>query len=172
MSRRNISRPIQNRDSQPNLTPQSYPTPSALFARPYGGASSAFFIFTQESMTDRQPRPSPFCLRLTPEERARLERDAAGMSLAAYIKWRVFDPNSPPPRTRGKAPVRDHQTLSRLMGMLGQSRLSSNLNQLARAANSGSLPADDKTCSALERAAHDIAEMRAMLMQALGMRGE
>ncbi|QIG81873.1 MobC family plasmid mobilization relaxosome protein [Sphingosinithalassobacter tenebrarum] len=123
-------------------------------------------------MTDRQPRPSPFCLRLTPEERARLERDAAGMSLAAYIKWRVFDPDSPPPKTRGKAPVRDHQTLSRLMGLLGQSRLSTNINQLAKAANSGSLPADDRTRSALERAARDIAAMRTMLMQALGIRGE
>ncbi|QIG79462.1 plasmid mobilization relaxosome protein MobC [Stakelama tenebrarum] len=123
-------------------------------------------------MTDRQPRPSPFCLRLTPEERARLELDAAGMTLAAYIKWRVFDPDSPPPKTRGKTPVRDHQTLSRLMGLLGQSRLSTNINQLAKAANSGSLAADDLTRSALERAARDIAAMRTMLMQALGIRGE
>lgn len=81
---------------------------------------------------------SPFSLRLTFEERARLEHDAAGMSLGSYIRWRVFDPGNPPPRRRGKMPVKDYQALGCLLGKLGESRLASNLNQLARAAHTGS----------------------------------
>ncbi|MCP1472009.1 hypothetical protein J3E64_003724 [Sphingobium sp. OAS761] len=120
-------------------------------------------------MPDQKKRDAPLSLRLSRDERARLERDAAGMSLGAYIKWRLFDPDRPPPRTRGKAPVRDHILLSQLMALLGQSRLSSNINQLAKAANSGSLPVTPETEADLRHACHDLADMRRMLMRALGL---
>ncbi|RJG52235.1 hypothetical protein D0Z70_20870 [Sphingobium terrigena] len=120
-------------------------------------------------MPDQKKRDAPLSLRLSRDERARLERDAAGMSLGAYIKWRLFDPDRPPPRTRGKAPVRDHILLSQLMALLGQSRLSSNVNQLAKAANSGSLPVTPETESELHHACRDLAEIRRMLVQALGL---
>ena len=90
-------------------------------------------------------RPAPFSLRLTFEERARLEKDATGISLSAYIKWRIFDPDKPPPRKRGKAPVKDHKVLAALLAKLGQSRLASNLNQLAKAVHTGSLPVTPDT---------------------------
>jgi hypothetical protein len=48
------------------------------------------------------PPSATLSVRLTHEERARLERDAVGMTLGAYIKWRTFDPDKPPPRVRGK----------------------------------------------------------------------
>lgn len=120
-------------------------------------------------MPEKKKRDAPLSLRLSRHGRARLDRDAAGMSLGAYIKWRLFDPDRPPPRTRGKAPVRDHILLSQLMALLGQSRLSSNVNQLAKAANSGSLPVTPETESDLRHACRDIAEIRRMLMQALGL---
>ena len=47
----------------------------------------------------------PFSLRLTFEERAKLERDAAGMALGAYIRSRLLDPETVAPRKRGKFPV-------------------------------------------------------------------
>lgn len=117
----------------------------------------------------KRKRPSPFCLRLTFEQRARLEQDAAGMSLASYIHWRLFDPEQPPPRQRGKAPVKDQEAIARVIGMLGQSRIANNLNQLARQANLGTLPVTPDTEAALAEAAADIAAMRAMLVQALGL---
>ncbi|MEJ7926700.1 hypothetical protein WG908_08030 [Sphingobium sp. AN641] len=55
------------------------------------------------------------------------------------------------------------------MALLGQSRLSSNVNQLAKAANSGSLPVTPETESDLRHACRDIAEIRRMLMRALGL---
>ncbi len=111
----------------------------------------------------------PVSLRMSFEEKARLDRDAAGMSLAAYIRWRLFDPDNPPPKTRGKFPVKDHEALARLLALLGQSRLANNLNQLARSANSGSLPLTPDTEAALSAAAAEIADMRRMLIDALNL---
>ena len=120
-------------------------------------------------------KPPPLCrtttkpvsLRMSFEEKARLERDAAGMSLAAYIRWRLFEPSAPPPKSRGKFPVKDHRSLSKLLGLLGQTRIANNLNQLARAVNSGSLSMDPQTERELREAASDVADMRRLLLEAL-----
>lgn len=109
----------------------------------------------------------PFSLRLTFEERAKLERDAAGMALGAYIRSRLLDPETVAPRKRGKFPVKDHQALAQLLGLLGQSRLANNVNQLARAANTGSLAVTPDTEEALMSATADINLMRQLLIQAL-----
>lgn len=121
-------------------------------------------------MTPSGPKkPSPFSLRLTFEERAALEQDAADMPLGAYIRSRVFDQSRPPRRTRGKRPVKDHAELAALVAALGNSRLSSNVNQLARAVNSGSLPVTPDTEKAIKDACADIAWMRIALMKSLGL---
>lgn len=116
-------------------------------------------------------KPAPFSLRLSQEERMRLERDAAGMSLASYVRWKLFDPASPPPKSRGKFPVKDHAALSQVLAMLGQSRLANNLNQLARAANTGSLPLIPETDKAIKQACAEITLIRRLLLKALGLDG-
>jgi hypothetical protein len=110
----------------------------------------------------------PFSLRLTFEERARLERDAVGMSLGAYIRLRLFGENAAPRKTRGRQPVKDHEALGRVLGALGGSRLSQNLNQLAKAVNTGSLPVTPETERDLREACASVALLRADLMRALG----
>ena len=118
----------------------------------------------------RKKRTPPFSLRLTFEQRARLEQDAAGSSLSAYIHERLFGAEAPPARRkRGKSPVRDQQAIAELLAKLGQSRLSSNLNQLARLANLGALPVTPDTETAIIEAADDIAAMRKLLIEALGL---
>ncbi len=118
----------------------------------------------------RKKRTPPFSLRLTFEQRARLEQEAAGSSLSAYIHERLFGAEAPPARRkRGKAPVKDQQAIAELLAKLGQSRLSSNLNQLARLANLGALPVTPDTETAIIEAAGDIAAMRKMLIEALGL---
>ncbi len=115
-------------------------------------------------------RPAPFSLRLTFEERARLEQKAAGESLSGYIKERLFDGNQTAVRKRGKAPVKDHILLGQLLALLGSSRLSQNMNQLAKAAHTGNLPLQYDVERQLKSACGDIQAMRLMLMQALGMK--
>lgn len=68
-------------------------------------------------------RPAPFSLRLSFEERERLERDALGVSLSAYIKAKIFDDVAPKRIVRGKTPVKNHVQLTRLLAMLGASPL-------------------------------------------------
>jgi hypothetical protein len=116
----------------------------------------------------RAKTPAPFSLRLTFEERAQLERDAAGMSLGAYIRGRLFGKDVMPRMTRGKTPVKDHKALGRVLGALGGSRLSQNLNQLAKAVNIGSLPVTPETERDLREACAAVALLRAELMRALG----
>jgi hypothetical protein len=117
-------------------------------------------------MIDHPPL-HPISLRVTFEEKANLENAAAGMSLSAYIRWKLFDPTTPPPQRRGVFPVKDHRALAQLLAMLGQSRLANNVNQLARAANSGSLPVTPDTEEALLTAVYEVGQMRALLIKAL-----
>ena len=124
-----------------------------------------------EAMSDQPSvrRPAPFSLRLTPEERLRLARDAGSLSVSAYIKTRLFGDAAAPVRTRGRHPVRDHAALATALGKLGQSRVANNLNQLARAANVGALDLTPELEAELHGACAAVAEMRALLMQAVGL---
>lgn len=112
--------------------------------------------------------PPPFSLRLTYEERARLEAEADGKPLGSYIRERLLGDDAAPRTRRGNSPVKDKEALGRVMGALGASRLSSNLNQLAKAVNTGSLPVTPETEEELREACREIAELRADLLKALG----
>ncbi|QFT93375.1 hypothetical protein FIU86_11035 [Roseovarius sp. THAF9] len=121
------------------------------------------------SATQKSYKPTPFSLRLSFDERAKLEQDASGMALGAYIRDRLFGDDVAPRKTRGKAPVKDFEALGRVLAALGQSRLSSNLNQLAKAVNTGSLPVTPETEDELRQACKDVQAMRRDLMIALGL---
>lgn len=124
-------------------------------------------------MPSKTKRQAPFSLRLTPDERQQLERKAAGLSLGAYIKSILFGADiqaqTLKPQTRGKLPVKDHKALAAVLAKLGASRLSSNLNQLAKAVNTGSLPVTPETESALQAACRDIRAIKQLLMKALSI---
>ena len=115
----------------------------------------------------RNKPPPPFSLRLTAEERARLEREAGSLTLSAYVRERLFG-EAPARRRRTRKPVEDHIALARVLAQLGQSSLASNVNQLARAVHVGTLPATPDTKAALDEACADVAAMRRDLMRALG----
>lgn len=48
----------------------------------------------------RRNRPAPFSLRLTHEERSRLEYDAGDQPIGAYIRSKLFDDAQPRQRYR------------------------------------------------------------------------
>lgn len=116
----------------------------------------------------RKTYPPPFSLRLTFEERAQLEIAAGEMPWSEYIRLKVFDGRAPK-RQRGKRPVQDRQALGQLLGKLGTSHLANNLNQLARAANSGSLRVTPDIEATLRQSYAEIRWMRMTLMAALGL---
>ncbi len=116
-------------------------------------------------MTDKR---IPFSLRLTPEQREFLDKQAGSMPLGTYIRQQLLAEQ--PNRRNFRRPIKDKQELAKVQAMLGSSRISSNLNQLAKAMNSGSLPANTETYEALLQACADITFMRNALMKALGLR--
>lgn len=115
--------------------------------------------------------PAPFSLRLTFEERAKLEEAANGVALGAYIKAKLFDGDLEKVRRRGTKPVADHVALGRVLSALGQSRLSQNLNQLARAVNTGTLPVHPDTEKEIRDACRAMQVLREELLRALGKTG-
>ena len=115
--------------------------------------------------------PPPFSLRLSAAERAELIRRAGSKPLGAYIRAQLLGDVTTPRRSR-RQPGMDQQSLAKLLAALGQSRLSSNLNQLAKSANSGSLPVSPETEQALVQACEDVRRMRHALLSALGFRVE
>ena len=116
-------------------------------------------------------KPTPFSLRLTDAERAALEGQAGSMPLGAYIRARLLE-DAEHPRCRRRKPVKDDAALARLLGELGNARLANNLNQLARAANTGSLAVTPETVKAILSACQDVQFMRTCLLAALGFRPE
>lgn len=123
--------------------------------------------------SQRSKKLPPFSLRLTFEERARLEELAGNEPLGSYIKRRVFNGKGgggKRARSRQRRPIKDEQKLAQVLAMLGQSRIANNLNQLAKAANLGTLPMMPDTERDIRRACADVALMRRELLRALGHR--
>lgn len=115
-------------------------------------------------------RPAPFSIRLTDDERARLTAEAKGMPLGAYIKAKALGGEPIARRNTGYA-VEDRQALAQALALLGRSHIASNLNQLAHAANIGTLPMTPETEEDLRETIRAVRSIRTLLLHALGMRG-
>ncbi len=114
----------------------------------------------------------PFSLRLSAAERERLLSEAAGAPLGPYIRAKLLGGGVPVRTRRSALAVEDRQSLAQALALLGRSRLSSNLNQLAHLANIGALPVTPELESELADALADIREIRRLLIAALGLKPE
>lgn len=110
---------------------------------------------------------APFSMRLTPEEREFLDANCEGRPWAAYIRACVFGERSN--LLRKRRPRIDDKELVEALSGLGQSRLSSNLNQLAKSANTGVLDLSPQTKQQLQDALSAVLLMRHSLISALGL---
>ena len=127
-----------------------------------------------KSLEPRKPRAttSPISLRLSPDERAKLERAAGQETLSRYIRKRLFgdgimEPHSRRPVRKSHLPPADMVLLARFLGVLGQSQIATNLTQLADAATAGALPVTDDLVDELRASCAEVHEMRNALIQAL-----
>lgn len=110
----------------------------------------------------------PFSLRLTAEERKRLDEMAGNQPLGSYIRDRLFGEKAEK-RRKVKRPKPDSAMLAMVLSELGQSRLASNINQLAKAANMGALDITPEIEREIEQACQEIQTMRALLIAAFGV---
>lgn len=120
------------------------------------------------SLASKKAKPlHPFSIRLTQEERERLEAEAKGKPLSVYMRERLLGDGTAPRKLRRK-PAADQAGLAKVLGMLGQSPLANNLNQIAKAAHIGVLVVSPALIEELENACRDIRIMRDALLSALG----
>ncbi|MEL6486420.1 MAG: hypothetical protein AAFQ13_04655 [Pseudomonadota bacterium] len=126
--------------------------------------------FTIAAQRPKPPRKSssPLTLRLTADERARLEEMAAGMTMSAYVRACLFAAETKRRKRRPKDVVADKQAAAEALALLGQSRIASNLNQLAYHANIGVLIEGPETKAQIVEANAHLQAIRTLLMQALG----
>ncbi|MGC3939969.1 hypothetical protein ACOTTU_19355 [Roseobacter sp. EG26] len=120
------------------------------------------------SNSKRRTSLSPLTLRLTPEERARLEELAGNTTLSAYVRACVFAEDTKLRKTRPKDIVEGKKAAAEALALLGQSRIASNLNQLAYHANIGALIVGEAEKEDIAEANAHLAAIRALLMDALG----
>jgi len=116
-------------------------------------------------------KPTPFSLRLSVEERQLLEELAGTKPLGAYIRETLLS-NAKPRRGRSTRPKEDSIILAQILAQLGASRLPNNINQLARAANTGSLIVTDDVLKDLNDAIQNVAFIKETLIKTLGLRGD
>lgn len=126
----------------------------------------------KDHLNQSDKRISPFSLRLSADERARLVVEAKGAPLGAFIKAKVLGSALPVEIRRTGLSIQDRQALAQVLALLGQSRLASNLNQLARLVNIGALPMTLETEAELIDSVRAVRGIRILLMVALGMKPE
>ncbi len=119
----------------------------------------------------KEPTPR-ITLRLTEDELAKLKNLSCGLSLSAYIRKCLFGKDTAPRKVRARVPVKDQAALAQVLGLLGQTRIANNLNQIAYEANCGSLLMDEETENEIKLACAHIAWIRVKLIEALGLKNK
>jgi hypothetical protein len=114
---------------------------------------------------------SVISIRVTPEERAKLEQDAAGESLSVYIR-RCMLKTMRKAAVRRNAPSEDYQQLAQALGTLGTTNIFADARALLKASEGGTLCLQPETERALVDACGKVAVMRSVLMRALGFKAE
>ena len=84
----------------------------------------------------------------------------------------MFGKDAAPRKVRSRVPVKDQEALAQVLGLLGQTRIANNLNQIAYEANCGSLLMDEETENEIKLACAHIAWIRVKLIEALGLKSK
>jgi hypothetical protein len=113
------------------------------------------------SGTEKRARPAHLTVRLSAEERAAVDAaaGAAGLTAGSYAREAML--GGPAPREVRRPPA-EREELVRLLAALG--KIGSNLNQLAHAANTGTVLYSDEIAATLA----SLREVRDALLKALG----
>jgi hypothetical protein len=113
------------------------------------------------SGTEKRVRDRVLPIRLSAEERALVEvaADRAGLAVGSYARQILL--GAPAPRQVRRPPI-ERRELARLLGELG--KIGGNLNQLARAANSGELTFENEVTAVRT----DLQVLRDAILKALG----
>jgi hypothetical protein len=111
--------------------------------------------------SETRVRSKHLTIRLSPDERARIDDDAAraGLMPGSYARQVLL--GAPAPRQVRRPPI-ERRELARLLGELGH--IGGNLNQIARLGNVG----EDIDAAELATVLADLATVREAILKALG----
>ena len=112
-------------------------------------------------------RLPPFSLRLSADERVRMERLARGMPLGAYIKACALDPKIAA-KLHAQPQESRRALLAQIIARLGS--VAETLKLIRAALDCGALDFEPETEGALRTACADLSAIKAMVMQALGLK--
>lgn len=107
-------------------------------------------------------------VRFSRNDYERLQEMADGAALSIFLRAKALEEKLPMRKGRSASSIKDKQAMAQLLGLLGQSRIANNLNQLAYHANIGSLQLDEETKSQIVEAYDHVLFIRQTLMRALG----
>ncbi|MCW0220179.1 MAG: hypothetical protein OJI67_17775 [Prosthecobacter sp.] len=109
----------------------------------------------------------PFSMRLSPEERARLDVLAGDMPIAAYMRSRLFDTPSPRHHKMRRYDV-NQSLLKKLLRELGRQHISCRLHRIMNAIDDGEVEMDDKLELELRYLCSELRHLRRNIRKALG----
>lgn len=119
----------------------------------------------------KQPALPPLSIRVTPQEKALLQRLAGKQAISTYVRHRLFGDvtamRAKRHQEKPKQPKLDHVEIARLLGMFGQSELVRSILALSLAAQAGQLVASSEAEQQISRACDEIHEMKTILITAL-----
>lgn len=128
-------------------------------------------------MTNEPKNPttgrSPVSVRLTLEERLRLEQAANGMSLSKYIRFRLFQADTAANAGDTEirlSPAARQRLLAQILATLGKSGIAATLSELTELARLGLFPSDADTATPLAQARDELIKLRRDLLRGLGLR--
>ena len=107
-------------------------------------------------------------VRFSLDDYKRLQELADGAALSVYLRAKALEEALPKRRRLSGSSIEDKQAIAQLLGLLGQSRIANNLNQLAYHANIGTLQMDDEVKSQIIETYDHVLFIRQTLMKALG----
>lgn len=115
--------------------------------------------------------PATLTIRIRRDQRIALKKAAGNKSLGPYVRSQLFDDDGSLRASKRTKALSDPELLAQALMLLGQTKVSNNLNQLAKAANYGALDLSPQVYEDLSQACAHVAEIRTLLIKALGLKG-
>ena len=134
--------------------------------------STQFADVAAKPAKPKRRRPSSLSIRVSDEERAVLRRKAGKRSIGAYIREKALGDEQTPRRKAAAKPSLDLAMLGQVLGLLGKFDGVACLFLLLAAAESQRVAMAENDRAPLQAACTDVREVRALVMGALGLRGE
>ena len=143
------------------------------------GSSKVVAFKNAAETTTKKPAPKkkavpPLSIRLSADERERLLNAAGSMTIAAYVRLKVFGDDVPPHRKayvrKASSPSSELTMIGHMLGGLGQSDMARNLGDIAAAAKIGALPVSPELETELHNACDAVQKMKTLLIAALGVK--